>query len=87
MIRSAQIVQYVTDARFIRSGTGSRLIVRNAIRIGLAGYRIRNIHGRNRRGRAGEIGAGVYWYRHGQSPLVDHVQHVFRHIVPTERAA
>jgi hypothetical protein len=84
---SAQIIQNVADAWLIRSGDWRRLVVRDAIRIGLAGYRIRNIDGGNWRSRAWEIGAGVYGYRHGQSSLVENVQHVSGHIVPAGRAA
>ena len=85
MTRLAQIAQHVTDARLIRSG--SWLVVGSAIRIGVARSRIRHIDRRNGRSRAGEIWAGIYGNRHGQSSLVDHVQHVSGHIVPTGRAA
>lgn len=85
MIRLAQIAQNVTNARLIRSG--SRLVVGNPIGIGIARYRIGYIDGRNGRSRAGEIWAGIYGNRHGQSSLVDHVQHDSGHIVPTGRAA
>lgn len=84
MIRLAQIFQNVTDAWLV--WPRARLVVGSAIRIGIARRRIWNIDGRNGRGRAGQVWAGIYGNRHGQSSLVDHVQHVSHHFVPTGRA-
>lgn len=83
----AQIVQHIADARFIWSGAWRRLVVGNAIRIWLARHGVGHIDRRNGRGRAGQVWSGIYWNRHGQSSLVEKVQHVSRHIVPAGRAA
>lgn len=83
----AQIVQHIADARFIRPGAWRRLVVGNAIRVCVVRHWVGNIDWWDGWGRTGQIWAGIYGKRHGQSSLVDHDQPVCRCIVPTGRAA